>query len=255
MDKAELQEYASNMVTKLRAPKPKRRNLKKQTEKPKQRNLKKQLEKQNAKIEKKVKPKQRNLKGKDSNGSQELTELEVKVSNVKELIAFIIVAFFVMYNLIIISQKVMNPENIPDFFGYKNFIISSGSMIPNLNVGDLIITKSNQEIVKGDIITFYEQNAVITHRVVDVVEENGVKKYKTKGDANKSEDNYYVYEENIEGKLSVRVPYIGKFVMFLQSRIGVFVTTLLLLMIFRYIRNEDEYEENWVEELRKLCIK
>ena len=96
MDKAELQEYASNMVTKLRAPKPKRRNLKKQTEKPKQRNLKKQLEKQNAKIEKKVKPKQRNLKGKDSNGSQELTELEVKVSNVKELIAFIIVAFLVM---------------------------------------------------------------------------------------------------------------------------------------------------------------
>ena len=33
------------------------------------------------------------------------------------------------------------------------------------------------------------------------------------------------------------------------------IRLVLLLMIFRYIRNEDEYEENWVEELRKLCIK
>ena len=44
----------------------------------------------------------------------------------------------------------------------------------------------------------------------------------------------------------VQISY--KLVLLLQQQ-------LLLLMIFRYIRNEDEYEENWVEELRKLCIK
>lgn len=240
------QDNASNKITKVRAPKQR---------KPKQRNLNKQLKNKEFKKAKNVKPRRRNLKDKDSERSEEIIELEVKVSNVKEKIAFIIVAFFVVYNLIIIAQKVVSPENIPDFFGYKNFIVSSGSMLPYLKVGDLIVTKNDQDINKGDIITFYEENAVVTHRVIDVIEENGQVKYKTKGDANTSEDKNYIFNENIEGKLVFRIPFVGKIVMFLQSRIGILVTTVLLLLIFRYIRNEDEYEENWIEELKKLCIK
>lgn len=75
----------------------------------------------------------------------------------------------------------------PDILGYQFYQIESGSMEPTFEIGDLIISRKydgEQELNVNDIITFHTtQNMTVTHRIVELVEdENGQTAYRTKGD-------------------------------------------------------------------------
>lgn len=84
------------------------------------------------------------------------------------------------------------------FYGYTTLIVSSGSMQPELMVGDVIIIKECDSYNKGDIITFNVNNEyLVTHRIIEEKENH----YITKGDNNNSADENIVTEEQIEGKL------------------------------------------------------
>ena len=93
--------------------------------------------------------------------------------------------------------------------GYSCFKVITGSMEPELSVGDLILTKrvSASDVEVNDIISFYSQSPgmignIITHRVVDkLVGEDGTVRLLTKGDANLSMDGYAVTDDNLIGKL------------------------------------------------------
>ena len=128
-------------------------------------------------------------------------------------------------------------------------------MEPNLNVGDLIITENNIDIQKGDIITFFdEEKHVVTHRVIDVIEINGEKKYRTKGDANSIEDKYIVSETDIEGKFKQKIPIIGWAVYVIQTREGIVLTSIILFCIYWYIKTGEENEEEWNQLLDDLLL-
>lgn len=234
--------------------------IKKKKIKPKQRKLK-EFEKLNdkkinySKYSKLSRPKKRRIRKYLRKGSNEITELDIKLSNIKEKLILILVAFFVIYNIVIIYQKATNPESIPDFFGYKTFVVSSGSMEPNLNVGDLIITENSLNINKGDIITFFdEEKSVVTHRVIEVIELNGEKKYRTKGDANSTEDKYIVSESDIEGRFKQKIPIIGWAVHIIQTREGIILTSVILFAIYWYIKTGEENEEEWNQLLDDLLL-
>ena len=49
-----------------------------------------------------------------------------------------ILLIIVLFNLYIIFQKISHPNQIVTIFGYKTYIVSSGSMEPYLQVGDII---------------------------------------------------------------------------------------------------------------------
>ena len=58
-------------------------------------------------------------------------------------------------------------------------------------------TKSNVYI--GDIITFHERNTTISHRIIDIKNDEEGRYYVTKGDNNKKKDNFKIRFENITG--------------------------------------------------------
>ena len=149
-----------------------------------------------------------------------------------KIFLFICFAFLLIYNITLIVQKAKNPSETPDFLGYKNFIILSGSMENALNVGDAIFVKENSEIQKGDIISYRENQAVVTHRVVDIIEQNGETFYQTKGDANKAVDTNNVSIDKIEGKYCFKIPKVGTIIMFFQSKTGVVTFLIVLLLIY-----------------------
>ena len=76
-------------------------------------------------------------------------------------------------------------------FGAENpfYVVSSGSMIPTLNVYDVIIVQGSipfNQIKVGDIIVFNTpttHNKVIVHRVAQIINQNPLE-IRTKGDAN-----------------------------------------------------------------------
>lgn len=106
-------------------------------------------------------------------------------------------------SLIILTQKISDNEK--SFFGYKLFRVQTGSMAPAYNVGDVILVKEKNpdDISIGEDITYWGtagtmKGKLVTHRVIDIVVEDGKKVFRTKGIANTSDDPK-VYAEQING--------------------------------------------------------
>lgn len=151
------------------------------------------------------------------------------VKRISKWLFWIILVLVALYSVIIIFQKLIWKDKTPSIFGYKNFIVLTGSMEPTLNIGDIVITKETTEIQEQDIISFREKNSnsVITHRVVEIKEKNEKIIYITKGDANSGNDTELLSIENIEGKYSFKIPFVGKIILFLQKPIGMIILCLI----------------------------
>ena len=101
---------------------------------------------------------------------------------------------------------------ISGYFKYSIIGIGSESMTGKINKGDAVIVmkvKSEKDFKKGDIITYEYNGKTIVHRLVEIKEEDGKKKYITKGDANITEDNVDLYIDDIKGVVKLRFPYIA----------------------------------------------
>lgn len=97
-------------------------------------------------------------------------------------------------------------------FPIRPMVIATGSMEPYICAGDVVLTKRVKtiDLKKGDIIQFKRGSMYIFHRIIDIVEDGGVKKYKTKGDNNPVPDTDLVNAENIRGKVIYTLPKIGR---------------------------------------------
>lgn len=122
--------------------------------------------------------------------------------------------------------------------GYEVLVVQSGSMEPVYHVGSLIYVKSvePEELEVGDVITFELGNGVRgTHRIIEVLNNNGELSFITKGDANEMEDNKPVVEDAIVGQVKFTIPKLGFFITYIQQPPGTYiaisVAAMLLLLI------------------------
>jgi len=166
--------------------------------------------------------------------------------------------FIVAFILVIVGLIAKNEGKIPKFFGYTYSVVSSSSMYPELEIGDVVITRSITfaKIKKGDIIVFYSpmNDKYIVHRVYEINEDGSLI---TKGDNNLAIDNERVYEENYIGKVMLKIPKLGKFAIEKNKRNYIFFTILLTLIgiIFIEIKNIIVYllnnmRKNYEKELK-----
>lgn len=100
-------------------------------------------------------------------------------------------------------------------FKYQPIAVISGSMSPTFNRGDAVVIKklSNEEknnLEVGDVIQFVSGTKYVVHRIVDVTNDDyGNKLFITKGDHNNTIDADKVHLENVKGKVTFVVPFIG----------------------------------------------
>ena len=128
------------------------------------------------------------------------------------------------------------------FIGLMPFTVLSGSMEPVYSAGDLIYVKEVDpfELEEGTIITFMlSEDTIATHRIVEVVpdaEDDTVIRFKTKGDANESEDGGLVHYKNVIGTPIFSVPKLGYVANFIQEPPGTYVAiaagALILALVF-----------------------
>ena len=157
-------------------------------------------------------------------------------------IAYIIIIPIIIYNICLIVQSIVKPNKTPSFFGIKTFVIVSGSMEPILNIGDVILVKDIQEddIKINDIISYREGQSIVTHRVIDIEENENEKKFITKGDNNNVKDSYPVRYRDIEGKFDSKINKLGKIVLFLQNKIVIIFVMLIFYLIYIHDTNKQE---------------
>ncbi len=127
----------------------------------------------------------------------------------------------------------------PAVAGYQVYVVLSGSMNPAFDTGSIVFVKPTEpaEIAEGDIITFRssgDSTRLTTHRVVGMIRDNGLS-FVTRGDANNINDPNPVPSENVVGRVTGSVPYIGYLFGYAQTRQGlimlIFIPGLFIIMI------------------------
>ncbi len=123
-----------------------------------------------------------------------------------------------------------------DIFGYRFYIIMSGSMEPDIKTGDMIITKESDNYKIGDVIAFKDANFVTAHRIVEISTEDGEKVFKTKGDNNNTTDRNLVKSQQIKGKIVNKIPKVGKAVLYLKTHWIILVLLIGIIIIIYLVR-------------------
>ena len=158
-----------------------------------------------------------------------------KLKKIINIIEYIIVFLVIFINVILIYQSVNNTSKTPNLFGKKAFVIVSGSMIPTINVGDIVIVNDTNNVKIGDVIAFRRESSVIVHRIVKEMNINGELMYQTKGDNNNIEDKELVKINTIEGVFWSKIPVVGKLLMWLYNNLAVVVVILIIFLIVKFL--------------------
>lgn len=158
------------------------------------------------------------------------------IGKIISLILYIILIPVIIFNFTLIIKSFLNPNEIPEFFGYKSFVIVSGSMEETIMTGDAIIVKEvpETEIKNGDIISFSQNGTIVTHRIIEILKEDKIKQYRTQGDNNNTPDKEKVTYSQIEGKYQFRLPKFGIIIELLKSKVTLFVLILMIIFISWY---------------------
>ena len=176
------------------------------------------------------------------------------MKKIGKILSTVFVIIITIYCSSIIIQKIMWKDKTPNIFGVKNYIVLSGSMDPTIEVGDIVFVKETKDVKEKDIIAFKVENSIVTHRVVEKIKKDSNTYYRTKGDANKSVDNELVKASDIEGRYVFRVGKIGKIIMFLKTKFGLFyfvICLIVYLYLCRLTIIKDRFKFNSWEETQK----
>ena len=138
-------------------------------------------------------------------------------------------------NIHIMVQANNDKDKVPNIFGYKPFIVLSGSMETKIRIGDLIITKiiDPKSLKVDDVIAFRdEENTVTTHRIIDIIDKDGTTYFVTKGDNNSSQDRYLVKYKDVEGIYITRIPGVGQALNELSKPTTMIIVILGITIVF-----------------------
>ena len=126
-------------------------------------------------------------------------------------------------------NKLIVHDETAGILGYNYKTVLTGSMEPAIPVGSIVITKEQSSYEIEDIISFQEEGAIITHRIISIDRE----RYITKGDANNVADTEKVQQKQILGKVILTIPLLGYLVMWLMSPVG--IISLFMIIGIWYI--------------------
>ena len=140
-------------------------------------------------------------------------------------------------------------------FGTENpfYVVSSGSMIPNLNIFDVIIVQGHvnfDQLKVGDIIVFNRPNGhdkVIVHRVAEILNKDPLV-IRTKGDANPGSipgTDFPITKDDYIGKVEYVIPQIGYVTRILTPPINYIIIAVIVgIMLVKQFGKPKSDREN-----------
>ena len=139
-------------------------------------------------------------------------------------------------------------------FGTQNpfYVVASGSMIPVLQVYDVLIVQGHEpfeDIEVGDIIVFNrpsDHNRIIVDRVASILDDDP-KTIRTKGDANPASipgTDFPITEEEYIGKVAYTLPQVGYVTQLLKPPINYVIIAIVIgIMIVKQISKRKKEKE------------
>ena len=196
-----------------------------------------------------------------------MTERNLTSNSTKNLVKDVIIIIVVIAAIWIGLQVVFGTPN-------PFYVVSSGSMLPTLEVYDVIVVEGNTsfgDLEKSDIIVFYSpakydlgEERVIVHRVDSIMSEEP-RIIQTKGDNNprpmKNVD-YPITEKIYLGKVEYIIPQVGYITQILQPPINYIIIAIIIgVMIVKQVykkkqkpvfQNTENVEETGLGQSEKI---
>ena len=155
----------------------------------------------------------------------------------RTVLCWLCIALLLIVVISLVTAKIQG--SYPSVFGYSIYRVSSGSMSPELEVGDVILGKSvsdPMDIKVGDIVTYKGSGELsgmlITHKVIVAPEEvDGVLTLQTKGIANEIPDSP-ISAERVVSVVVCEVEFLAAFYNFFFSPWGLLTVIALIILVF-----------------------
>ena len=194
-----------------------------------------------------------------------------KRSNSKGIIrdiGIVVVAVVIMWIgiQVVFGTEMLTLEGNQIKVGGPFYVVVSGSMIPVLQVYDIIVIQGHdpfEEVEIGDIIVFdrpSDHNRVIVHRVVSITNEDP-KTIRTQGDANPGSipgTDFPITEEEYIGKVAYIIPQLGYVTQILQPPTNYIIIAVVIgIMIIKQFTGkkkdvDDIVSKETLEELSDI---
>jgi signal peptidase I len=148
---------------------------------------------------------------------------------------------------------------------YPALAVASTSMLPTLNVGDLIIvhgTPPDQiyaNYLNGDIIVFWRSGELIVHRAVYKEQRGGVYYFTTHGDNNPLYATEEFQDSNLVGKVVGRISNVGNFALLVHTQQNMYLFTIVMIIIIviilTFLPETDKEQESTQDKQTKKKAK
>ena len=163
---------------------------------------------------------------------------------IKQVLFWVILALLVPFMLISVYSKIV--DGVAMINGHGMIAVASGSMsekneanpyLANINnqfnTYDMIMlekVESTNDLQLYDVIAYVNDEGVnIIHRIVGFQQTSSGIRFVTRGDSNNADDEYKPSMDDVLGEYTgKRIPYIGVFLMFLQSYSGIITVAAVI---------------------------
>lgn len=161
-----------------------------------------------------------------------------KVLNVLTSVVLVILIVIV---IIVFVTRINN--GVPSVFGFQVYRVSSDSMTPVLEVGDIILDKKvdPSEIHEGDIVTYQGQSGdfrdkIVTHKVVKepVLNDDGSYSIQTCGIREGAILDPEINSNQVYGKYLFKMAFLNGIYTFFLSPYGLVVFIGIIVILFAY---------------------
>lgn len=185
--------------------------------------------------------------------------LDNKILRIIGKIIYVLLYIIILITLLVVAIQRFSNNNVT-IAGFRIFNVATGSMVPEYQVGDILVSKeiNPEDIQVGDNIVYMGEKQdfkgkIVTHQVISKREENGKIYFTTKGIANEeadpeiTEDQVYgkvVYKTIIFSFISKIINNIYAFYFLIFIPVAIIICKLIVDNVISYKEGKKEKIEN-----------
>ena len=172
--------------------------------------------------------------------------MKKSIGAVTRIALLVIVAVIIGINIYSLNAARIAGNTGPMPFGIGAAVVLSGSMEPEISVGDLLIVVEKDEYYVNDVVVYQDGRMSVTHRIISVSGDEII----TRGDANNTEDSP-ITRDMIKGRVVLTIPLVGHLVNLIKTPVGTLVFLgLAIWLMERSFRREKARGDDELDKIK-----
>lgn len=183
--------------------------------------------------------------------------LDNKILKTIGKIVYVLLYIIILITLLVVAIQRFSNNNVT-IAGFRIFNVATGSMVPEYQVGDILVSKeiNPEDIQVGDNIVYMGEKQdfkgkIVTHQVISKREDNGKIYFTTKGIANEEADPE-ISQDQVYGKVvykTIILSFISRIINNIYAFYFLIFVPVAIIICKLIVDNVNSYKEGKKEKL------